>query len=140
MEISEVKQALADAVSGIAGLNCYGYSPSAPSVPFFSVGEVVLDPNQTFGGSDVAEFTCRVCTSAADDRDGQLLLDQLLSRSGAMSVRAALFAARGLPGQEALDGAADDVVVLRIDGYREIQYGNNESFFGAEITVRVIGS
>lgn len=141
MNIPLVKRELANAVDGIAGLNCYGFSPAAPSIPAFTVGEVTIDPNQTFGGSDLNEFKCTVLASAADDADGQALLDSYLSRAGASSIRAALLAARGVPGALALNGAADDLMVVRIDGYRLITYGGDGStYYGADITVRVIGS
>lgn len=143
MQIARVKRELAAAVeaAGIARLECYGFSPSAPAVPAFTVGAVVIDPNTTFGGADTAEITCTVLTSMADDLDGQDLLDTLLSRDDPQSIRAALLAARGEPGELALNGAADDVHVLRIDGYRMVAYGGDDStYYGADITVRVIGS
>lgn len=141
MNIPAVKAALADAVRGIEGLDCYGFSPAAPSIPAFTVGAVVVDPNVTFGGCDISDFTCTVLASAADDKDGQDLLDAYLSRSGSKSIRAALLAARGEPGEAALDGAADDLVISRIDGYRMVTYApDGGTYYGADITVRVIGS
>lgn len=143
MHYSTVKQELANAVraAGIPKLNCYGYSPAAPTVPAFTVGAVTIEPNNTFGGSDVAEFTCTVVVSSAEDKDSQALLDDLLSRDGAKSIRAALMAARGEPGEYALNGAADDLSIVRIDGYRSLTWSDEAStYFGADITVRVIGS
>lgn len=146
MEISEVKAALAAAVQAadIPDLDCYAFSPAAPSIPAFTCGQVVVDPMGTFGssgpGMETLDITCSVLTSTADDADGQRLLDKLISKDGAYSVRAALLAARGAPGQSALDGAADDVWVVRIDGYRMLSYGGEDAnFYGADITVRVIG-
>jgi hypothetical protein len=143
LNYSLVKRELAAAVkaAGIARLNCYGFSPAAPTIPAFTVGPVTIEPNVTFGGSDTAEFTCTVLVSQADDKDGQTLLDDLLSRDGEKSIRAALIAARGEPGDFALNGAADDLSIVRIDGYRLINWGGEEAtYFGADITVRVIGS
>lgn len=142
MQIATVKAAIRDAViaAEIPELDCYSYVPDNPSVPCFYPGEVTIDPNQTFGGSDSAEITCRVLVSAGDDADGQALLDQYLSRSGPYSIRAALNAARGAPGELALGGAADDFVITKIDGYRMIPTPNQELLYGAQITVRVIGS
>lgn len=142
MDLSLVKAELAAAVAAaeIPNLDTYSFVPDRPSIPCFYAGEVAIEPNNTFGGSDVAEVTCRVLVSHADDADGQLLLDKYLSRSGDHSIRAALFAARGEPGELALNGAADDVVVVRIDGYRVFADSENNAFYGADITVRVIGS
>jgi hypothetical protein len=142
MDVSLVKAELAAAVAGagIPNLDCYAYAPASPSVPCFYAGEVTIEPNNTFGGSDVAEVTCRVLVSTADDADGQLLLDRYLSRSGTYSIRAALLTARGAPGQLALNGQADDLSIVRIDGYRMLVDSDNGSYYGADITVRVIGS
>jgi hypothetical protein len=142
MDYSLVKQELANAitVAEIPGLDAYSYLPSSPHLPCFFAGEVSVEVNNTFGGSDIAVVTCSVFVSAADDLDGQRKLDQLISRSGPYSVRTALMAARGEPGEFALNGACDDLSIDRIDGYGLIQVGNNETFYGANITVRLIGS
>lgn len=142
MNLSTVKSELAAAVAaaGIPGLDTYAFVPDRPSIPCFYAGEVTIEPNNTFGGSDVADVTCRVLVAHSDDLDGQLLLDKYLSRDGAYSIRAALFAARGEPGELALNGAADDLAVIRIDGYRTYADSENNAFYGADITVRVIGS
>lgn len=141
MDVSRVRQELANAAATITGLRCFGYVPDSVSPPCFFPAEVDIEPNQTFSGSDKAFVTCRVLVSRADDRSGQKLLDELLSRTGSKSVRAALIAARGLPGQLALNGAADDLSIERIQGYRQYQVGSaEETYFGAEIIVKVIGS
>jgi hypothetical protein len=140
-----VKQALAAAVKakGIPKLDCYGFSPSAPSIPAFTVGAVVIEPNQTFRGARNADFTCTLLTSIADDESGQALLDDLLDDGGDYSVVQALLDARGEPGEMALGGLADDLMIVRIDAYRMITWTAGEAgstYYGADITVRVIGS
>ncbi len=139
MDIPAVKRALADAVRGIPRFDAYGYVPDQPIVPCFYAGEVEIDPSQTFGGSDRATITCRILTSGAEDEAGQRELDELLSRVGPRSVRAALESARGAPGELALGGLADDVTVDAIRGYRSIPVGE-ASYYGAEIVVIVLGS
>lgn len=143
MNVSLVKAELAAAVAAaeIPDLDFYSYVPAKPSTPCFYAGEVAIDPNNSFGsGHDVAEVTCRVLVSTTDDADGQLLLDQYLSRTGTYSIRAALLEARGAPGELALNGQADDLSIVRIDGYRMLVGADNETYYGADITVRVIGS
>jgi len=143
MDIFTVKTELAAAVraADIPHLDAYAYAPAKPVVPCFYAGEVTIDPNGSFGaGHDVAEVTCRVLVGSSEDADGQMLLDQYLSRTGEHSIRAALLAARGEPGEAALNGAADDLSIVRIDGYRMLTDSSNESFYGADITVRVLGS
>jgi hypothetical protein len=146
VQLKLVKQAIANAVAAaeIPELDCFPFVPAEPPIPSFYVGEVTLDPNQSFaptpGGHDEADIVCRVLSSAADDADGQARLDDYLSRSGPYSIRAVLNAARGLPGQLALGGTCDDFVITRIDGYRMIPTSNQGAAYGAQITVRVIGS
>lgn len=141
MNISTVRDELAAAARGIANLTCTGYVPDSVAEPHWYAGEVEIDVNNAFGagGYDVARVTCRLLVSRADDQAGQGLLDQYLSRTGDKSIRAALNAARGAPGQLALNGACDDFAIDRIQGYRLYQVGEVQ-YYGAEIIVRVIGS
>jgi hypothetical protein len=140
VNIASVRQALADAADTIAGLNCYAYTPNAVAEPAFVVGEVSIDFDEAFGrGMDRLTVACRVLVSAADDKSGQGNLDAYLAGSGSSSVKAALEAARGAPGSLALSGAADDLRVMRMSGYRMYQVGDDH-YYGAEFTVLVIGS
>ncbi len=143
MDIGRVKRAIRAAIDAaeIDHLDTYAHTPGSVVVPCVYPTNVTIDPNgagASFGGSDTAEVVLRVLTSAADDLDGQTLLDEYLARTGPKSIRAALETARGGPGEYALGGAADDLHVVRIDGYRLYTEGTDE-FYGAEITVRVIG-
>jgi hypothetical protein len=137
--LNVVRRALADAIRGIDGLDVFHYTPGSVVVPCAYLADVEIEPNFTMGGADDHTFTIRVLTSAADDESGQDLLDELLSRDGSVSIRAALETARGASGQYALDGAADDLNVTRIGAYRQYVEGGG-TYFGGEITVRVIGS
>lgn len=152
MEISVVKAALRDAVDaagikipGVGKLQAHPNSPDSPNIPAFTCGQVVIDPMGTFGqnkgaGMEMVDVTCSVLVGIGESDDSQQLLDKLISKSGPYSVRAALAAARGEPGQPALDGAADDCWVTRVDGYRRLSYGGeDQNYYGADITVRVIG-
>lgn len=139
MNLRAVRQALADAVSVIPGMSCYSFVPNAPNVPAFMVCETdVAYDRHSFGGTgDEATVTCRILVSKADDMEGQAALDQYLGR-GDYSIKLAIEAARGAPGEAALDGAADDLHVIRLQGYRIYEHFGDE-FYGAEIIVRVIG-
>lgn len=144
MQLAVVKAELAAAVeaASIPELDVYSFVPDAPHPPCFYPGECTFAPNNAFGngGFDIVDITCRVLTSAADDKDGQARLDKYLSRSGEYSIRAALLAARGAPGELALNDAADDLKIVRIDGYRMITSSTGPAFYGAQIVVQVIGS
>ena len=110
--------------------------------PCVCVGEVQITPNGTFGGAnsgmETMVVTISVFTSASEERDAQRLLDALLGRKG--PIRSALWAMRGAPGQAALSGAADDLVLFDISGYGQISIGDDGSAYGANLSVRVIVS
>ncbi len=122
------------------GIQCYEYVPSEPHAPCFYPAECVIVPQTTFRGSAQLDLTCRALTSAAEDKDGQLLLDEMLSMQGSNSIWAALEVARGEDGQLALDGACDDIYLTRIDGYRLVPGPNEAPMYGANLTFRILGS
>lgn len=145
MDVSIVRRRLADAVrdgvtlpAPLPRLQTFGYAPGTIDPPCFYAGEVEIDPNMDFGDDDRVVITCRVLTSTADDEAGQLMLDQLLRRKGPTSIRRVLLEAAGEPAEYALDGAADDINVVKIDAYRLYRIGT-ETFYGAEIRVLAIG-
>lgn len=145
MQIAPIRDALADAArtvvlpSNAGKLVCTGYMPDSVTVPQFFPADVEIDYDTAYGrGQDDLTITCRILVSRATDRRGQAILDALLSGSGESSVKAALEAARGAPGEAALGGLADDLQVKRMQGYRLYEHAGIQ-YLGAEITVRVIG-
>jgi hypothetical protein len=139
VNISALRQAIADAVdAGVPALTCFGYVPDSVPEPCFYAGEVEIDPHNSFGGDDAVTVRCRVLVSRSDDKSGQAALDGYLSRTGTSSIRAALEAARGAPGQSALGGLCDDLVVRAITGYRLYLVGEN-TYYGAEFVVQAFG-
>lgn len=145
MEISTVREAIATAAqavvlpSGTRKLTCTGYTPDSVAEPHFFVGEYGQTYDQTYGrGQDELEFTCRVLVGRADDVSSQKLLDAMLSGSGPASLKRAIEAARGAPGTLALGGAADDLHVVRVQGYRWYEHAGTH-YVGAELIIRVIG-
>ena len=145
MQISEVRDAIADAArvvvlpAGIGKLKCTGYVPDSIVAPCFFVGEVEVNFDKAMGRKlDELLFTCRVLAGRADDRSSQRILDALLSGSGAASLKAAIEAARGGPGEYALGGLAHDLHVQRIQGYRWFEHAGS-TYVGAELVIKVIG-
>ncbi|MGW4476805.1 hypothetical protein ACWENQ_44740 [Nonomuraea sp. NPDC004354] len=140
MDIGLIREGLAAAVkAGIPSLNCFGYCPDSVPEPTFYAGEVEIDFDRAYGrGMDEARVTCRLLVSRADDRSGQAALDRYLAGSGPLSVKAAIEAARGAPGELALGGLCDDLHLTRVQGYRMYQVGEVQ-FYGAEMILRVIG-
>lgn len=143
--VGEIKDAMRAAflAASIPELDVYRFLPSSIELPALIIGEVQITPNGTFGGPtssgmETMVFTLTIFTSTADDEDGQRRLDDLISRDG--PIRAALWDMRGDPGQPALGGAADDLSLFDISGYGMISLGNNDSLYGANLSVRVIVS
>lgn len=145
MQMSAVRAALADAARAVvlpanAGrLTCTGYVPDAVTEPAFFVGEYSVDFDRALNRSlDEVEFTCRVLVGRADDKRSQEILDALLSSSGPGSLKQAIEAARGAPGDYALGGLADDLHVMRVQGYRWYEH-QGTTYVGAELAIKVIG-
>lgn len=145
MQISAVRDAIADAArvvvlpTGIGKLTCLGYVPDSVVAPVFFVGEVDIVFDRTMGrGTDELQFTCRVLAGRADDRSAQRILDALLSGAGEASLKQAIEAARGAPGELALGGLADDLHLERVQGYRWYEHAG-ASYVGAELAIKVIG-
>nr|WP_203691348.1 hypothetical protein [Streptomyces sp. SID12488] len=125
--------------AGIGKLTSTGYVPDSVVVPCFFVAEVDINFDKTMGrGTDELMFTCRVLAGRADDRSSQRVLDALLSGAGVASLKQALETARGAPGELALGGAADDLHLERVQGYRWYEH-QGSSYVGAELAVKVIG-
>lgn len=140
MDVGAVKKALAAAVrSAVPSLNCFGYLPDSIPEPAFCVGEVEITYDQAFArGLDELLVTCLLLVSRADDRSGQAALDRYLSGSGPHSLKRAIEAARGAPGEAALGGLADDLHLQRVQAYRTYTTGET-TYYGAEMVVRIIG-
>ncbi|MFD4662457.1 hypothetical protein [Streptomyces halstedii] len=145
MEASAIRNAIADAAravtlpEGIGKLTCTGYVPDAVVAPHFFCGEYTVDYDKAMGrGLDVVELTCRVLVGRADDRASQRTLDSLLAGSGPASLKAAIEAARGAPGEYALGGLAHDLHVMRMQGYRWYEHAGTD-YVGAELIIKIIG-
>lgn len=145
MQISQVRDAIADAArvvvlpDGIGKLTCTGFVPDAIVAPCFFVGEVEITYDKTMGrGTDELLITCRVLAGRADDQSAQRILDAMLSGAGPASLKQAIEAARGAPGELALGGLADDLHLERVQGYRWYEHAG-ASYVGAELMLKVIG-
>jgi hypothetical protein len=145
VDISAVRDAIADAAravvmpAGTQKLTATGYAPDAVTTPAFYVGDYTITYDKAYKrGQDEIEFTGAVLVSRSDDLSGQKTLDKLLSGSGPTSLKTAIEAARGAPGEYALGGAADDLHVTRVQSYRWYEVSGVQ-YLGAELTIRVIG-
>ncbi len=144
LDIEAVYVALAAAVNA-AELRPHGFQVTAlpygpdsmPDLPCWYPAEFVGNYNKTFSGLTDLTITSRLLLSRSDDKAGQRQA-QKLAGAGANTIRSALHAARGAPGQEALDGAADDLVLQRVSGPRLVDIGE-KSFYVLEFTIFVMG-
>lgn len=136
MDISAVRAGLGTAAGAVVSdppLTTFGYVPDAFEAPGFFPAEVDIDFTGAFGrGMDELTVTCRVLVGTADDKASQQLLDAYLSGSGDASLKAALEA------DGTLGGACDDLMVLRVQGYRYYEHAGTK-YVGAELLVKVIG-
>lgn len=139
MNLGTVKQRLVEACLTIEGLNCHGFAPDAITVPCLiaTEAEVVYDKYAFNGAGDEVMVTLRILVSKADDKEGQAALDAYLGR-GTRSIKNAIEAARGAPGEAALDGACDDLRVMRVQGYRLYEH-NGVDYYGADFVVMCLG-
>lgn len=145
MQIAAVREALAAAAAavempeGVPALTCTGYVPDSVTEPHFFTAETDVTFDRVMNRAlDELQIICRVLVGRADDRASQKVLDGLLSGAGPGSLKAAIEAARGAPGEYALGGLAHDLQVLRVQGYRWYEHSGS-TYVGAELVVKVIG-
>lgn len=145
MQISAVRAAIAHAAQavvlpdGLPKLTCTGYVPDAVTEPHFFTGEVDVTYDRAMGRAmDELQIVCRVLVGRGDDIASQEVLDALLSGSGPASLKSAIEAARGAPGEYALGGLADDLQVMRVQAYRWYEHASS-TYVGAELVIKVIG-
>lgn len=145
MQVSEVRDAIAEAAAavvlpaGIGKLTCTGYTPDSVVAPHFFCGEVEVEFDKAMGRKlDELQITSRVLVGRSDDRAAQRTLDAMLSGAGPASLKQAIEAARGAPGEYALGGLAHDLHVMRVQGYRWYEHQGTE-YVGAELIIKVIG-
>ncbi|WP_327180457.1 hypothetical protein OG599_35190 (plasmid) [Streptomyces sp. NBC_01335] len=143
--MSAVRAAVADAAravalpDGLPKLTCTGYVPDAVTAPCFFTADYTVDFDKAMGRAlDEVELTCQLLIGIADDRASQRLLDALLAGSGPASLKAAVEAARGAPGEFALGGLAHDLHVTRVQGYRWYEHQGTQ-YLGAQLTIKIIG-
>lgn len=120
-------------------MTTYDYVPDDVEVPCVYPESIITDFDQTHGrGTDKLTVKLRLLCARTDDRAGQHMLYGYLAGSGAGSIKAAIEAARGLPGVGALGGACDD---LHVSGHAEARWYElaGERLVGADFTVTIIG-
>jgi hypothetical protein len=118
-------------------LTATGHVPDAITEPHFFVAEPAVDYDKTFGKTAEIELTCRLLVSRADDQTSQRLLRAYCSTGNDESVKDAIEAARGGPGQAALGGLADDLWVRRVEKPRWYEHAGTQ-YIGVDIQIKVV--
>lgn len=149
MDINAVFAGLANAVDELPlqgttlRVKAMDYLAENPPIPCFEVAEFQIRYNRTFAteakpfGMAEVTITANLLLSRGDDESGQKEARALAS-SGTNTVIQAIHAARGAPGQAALGGACDDVVVRSAQGPRLADYGSAK-YYVVEFSLFVIG-
>lgn len=117
----------------------FDYVPDDFDPPAIWPEGVKIDFDQTMGrGTDKLTVRLRLLCARTDDREGQHQLYAFLKGSGPTSVKAAIEAARGVPGVGALSDACDDLQVVEVGEARWYEHAG-ERYIGADITVQIWG-
>lgn len=140
-----MRVAVANAASAVVcdpPLTCFPYVPQDGPTPFLYVQvEGVAYDKAMARGMDEIVLSLMVMVSTADDISGQRFVDALLSGSGSASLKAAIDAARGAPGEHALDGAADDIHLIGTESPpRWYEWRDGVKYYGVGLKALVIGS
>jgi hypothetical protein len=138
MDYNAVALAL-EACAESVGLNAMDYVPDALPNAGFYVGEMDIDPNQTFGsrsgtrrGTDQATITCRLLVARGTDRYAVRKMREYMAGSGVKSLLQVIQA------DTTLGGTVDASKVVSIRGNRLFEVGEAK-YYGFEIDVFVIG-
>jgi len=143
LEIDAVYQGLADAINdaqlpgNTAKIIALPFAPDSVVAPQLILADFVGDYDKTFDGLMELTINAWLLLARVVDKAGQQEA-QRLAGAGENTVRAAIQAARGAPGQMALNGAADDVVVRRVVGPRPFDWGESH-YYGLQFTIFVMG-
>lgn len=137
MDLVAIAAGLAAAASTVTELTVSAYVPDAVNEPHLFVAEPTVDYDRTFGRTADLDITLRLLVGRQDDEASQRLLRKFLSTGNPESVKDAIEAARGGPGQPALSGEADDLWVRRAERPRWYEHAGNR-YLGCDIVIRVV--
>lgn len=130
--ITDIRNKLADAVSGVPGLYGYATVPDAPNVPCGIVAFAGRDPRIAFrqrGGQ--YQFSVTVLVARTASEQAQELLDQYVSPDDTKSVQAALEAVTTI-------GATPCAVQVTAIGPETAVVVDPVTYLGVEFSVAVV--
>lgn len=124
------------------GLNALDFVPDDLPNTAFYVGEMDIEPNQTFNkvrpdgsrmGTDQATITCRILVARSTDKWAIRKMRDFLAGSGDKSLIQAIQA------DQTLANTCDSSKVISMRGNRLFTVGDSK-FYGTEIDIFVIGA
>jgi hypothetical protein len=117
--VSEITEALKNALTVVPGLRVYDYLPDQINPPVAYVGIETIDYHGAFsGGNPVHSYTVTVIIGRTSDRTTQRSIDDFLSYDSDRSIRAAIEADR------TLDGIVQTCIVTRGGNLASVNAGD----------------
>lgn len=138
--LTEIREAVAEALKVIPGLDAFAWMKANPTPPSAHVYPDSIEYDQTQGrGHDNVYLIVQAFVGILDDRGAQERLDRMLAPDGPDSIKAALEADR-YSAAGALGGLVDDIHVESCTGYRTYPRPQGDLVLGAEWRVLVLAS
>lgn len=129
MDITTIHQAISDAVNtaqlkpGSLQVTATPYMPLYPTVPHFCPFSWRASYDKTYGGLVELTTTWHLVLSLSNDEAGHQEATKLAG-SGESTIRSVLIDARGGPGEDALGGACDDILLRSSSGPNLVDIGD----------------
>lgn len=133
MNLSQIRDGLAEQIEAVAGLRTYRFVPDNPTVPCAIVVPETVEYDTAQGGGHDITFVVLLLAGGVSDRAAQELLDGWLDDTGSLSVKAAVEA------DATLGSLADSTRVtgVRSYGVRQLAEGGVR-YYAAELEVEVL--
>ncbi len=129
---TEIREALASTLDGIAGAHVYAYESDHPVSPALMVSTYSADYDLVMGSGTTYDFKVFVVIGGAIDRSYQERLDAFLSPTGSSSLKATIDAA------PTLGAVVDFAAVRQVDSSLVAMEFAGVPYACATVTVEVI--
>lgn len=129
--VSEISEALRNALTLVPGLRVFEYLPDQLNPPLAYVGIDTIDYHGAFrGGNPVHSYTVTVVVGRTSERSSQKALDEFLSYDGVRSIR------RAIETDPTLDGWVQTLIVTRGGNLAPLAMGD-VTYVSIDFTVTV---
>jgi hypothetical protein len=142
MNLTDVRQAIADQLGSIDGVRVYATQPDQLAVP--AGGAIVVQPAAAYvdyvqamsGGLSELRYTLLVVAARTSERSAQARLDELLS-AGLGETRSVYDALKPNDDPQTLGGVVQDVGLMTASAPTALEAGE-VTYLAAEIDIRVL--